>query len=92
MPTELYALIHCHVVIRCSIHELLSRRAKDTSKKRTLDRRLVEREQRGEIVVAREIARKMQTSFHIVHNGGRANYAAKRLGDIINAQWNILPS
>lgn len=92
VPVELYSLIHCHVVIHCRTSVLLSRREQDTFKKRTLDRRLIERERRGELVIARRIARKTRTPFHIVHNDERVDCAAKCLSDIISAQWDISPS
>ena len=92
VPVELYPLIHCHVVIHCRTSMLLSRREQDTFKKRTLDRRLIERERRGELVIARRIARETRTPFHIVHNNECPGCAAKRLGDIITAQWDISSS
>lgn len=92
MPVQLYPLIHCHVVVHCRTSILLLRRKQDTFKKRILDKRLVERDRRGELVIARGIARKMHAPFHVVHNNECVGCGAKRLGDIIRAQWDISPS
>ncbi len=89
IPTELYPLIDCHVVVCCRADTLLLRRTLDALKTRLVDRRLVERELRGELVVARRISRATQRPFHLVANEENVGCGARCLGDTIDAQWSM---
>jgi|SRR3989344_4806138 len=93
IPIELYPLIGCHVVIDCSVNALLARRKSDIAKKRSLNKRHIERERHGELAVAQRVARETGTPFHVVPNEQDVEYAAECLGGIIKARWrHILPS
>lgn len=87
IPVELYPLVGCHVIIDCSRDILLARRKGDLAKRRSLNKRHVERERRSELSVARQIAKKTGTPFYTILNEQDPAYATERLGDIIKTLW-----